>query len=1021
MTQAAKDAAKFLKSTLRLPNSKFPPRCAPDDIQKYLVRCTDDLNKWQHKARSDFDDFVLHDGPPYANGDLHIGHALNKILKDIVCRTELSQGKRIRFRPGWDCHGLPIELKAQEARGWKPGQVQDPIAIRSAAQKFAHNAFRKQKEGFRAWGIMASWDDPWKTMDKSFELRQLKVFKAMVKSGLIYRKHKPVFWSPSSGTALAEAELEYKDDHVSTAAYVKFPIQPAANAERLHALIWTTTPWTLPANQAIAYNKKLPYIVVTSTSYGHLLIAEARHKALQEALGEELVLQRHITDDQLARLTYDGLTQFKPFSADRPFVHADFVSAESGTGLVHCAPGHGMEDYLALSDFIASGKVSVRAPVDNAGCFDSSASPESPELLKGLNAFTDGNAAVLKLLSDAGHLLKSNEYKHKYPIDWRTKEPVMTRATAQWFADLSPIRDDALTALDEVQFVPESGRSRLRSFIENRSEWCISRQRVWGVPIPAFYHRETGEAVLTEATVEHVINTIDERSTDCWWSDSTDDAAWLPEGLKPADYVRGTDTMDVWFDSGTSWKEVEIDSLGETGPLADVYLEGTDQHRGWFQSSLLTHIAYQKAKGVLEIYAPFKTLLTHGFTLDGVGKKMSKSLGNVISPNQIIAGMKSASPASQGAGKKPREKHSLGPDALRLWAASTDFTKDVTISEVVVNTVHNALDKYRVTVKVLLGMLEDFKPTEALTDEDLAALAAESPLEKPGGRALPYDQLAQLDQFALMHLATVMVEVQQAMGRYEFHRAITAINKWVVSDLSGFYLEAIKDIIYCDSLQDERRRSASITLFHIFTGLQDMLTPILPLLVEESYEHSPEAFKLLEHPLRRVRRTPPAQWNNPTWQNLRPLVAQVNSAVKAAQESARADKLLGQSLACEVALHMEPRTDIRLFSEQTWRELLVVSSVTILDGSEFSRSVPAWVQEKEPVWTDFKDIKSDNGKAFGLAIVVSPSGKKCARCWNYNAQQPDEPVEKVATEGIDAQPLLCKRCDAVVQQYRASA
>ena len=987
MTEAAKAAAKFLKSTLRLPTSTFPARPPPADIAKYLQRCTDDLYAWQRQSRPAANTFRLHDGPPYANGDLHVGHALNKILKDIICRTKLSEGKRVDYVPGWDCHGLPIELKALEHHGWQRGQDRDPLAIRKAARNFAGKAVKQQMKGFKEWGIMADWQNHWKTMDRSFEIRQLEVFQAMVNEGLIYRRHKPVFWSPSSGTALAEAELEYKEDHISTAAYVKFEVAKFDDSGPLYALIWTTTPWTLPANQAIAIHNDLQYVIVRSATHGRLIVAQSRVDALREVIGQELVHERDVETSELLKHTYSGLRAFRPFSENRPLIHADFVSAESGTGLVHCAPGHGMEDYLALSTLIIQGTVSVRAPVDNAGKFDSSATPDKPDLLYGLDVFSDGNAAVLEMLKQADVLVNSATYRHKYPIDWRTKEPVMIRATAQWFADLSPIRQDAISALNSVKFVPDSGQSRLRSFVGNRSEWCISRQRSWGVPIPALYHRETGEAVLTAESVNHVIAVVKDRGSDAWWSDSIDEPAWVPKGLDATDYVRGTDTMDVWFDSGTSWKVMDAD---QSPPTADVYLEGTDQHRGWFQSSLLTSVAYQKATGKAESNAPFKTLLTHGFTLDSQGKKMSKSIGNVISPDQIIAGFTPAGPP-QASAKKRRENHSHGPDALRLWVASTDFTKDVTISETVVKSTHTALDKYRVTFKVLLGMLKGFNPAWVL----------------------PFEQLAQLDQIALMRLGGVVWQVQQANASYEFHQAVSRINKWVASDLSGLYLESVKDIIYCDSSNDMRRLSASTTLLHIFNSMQDMLAPTLPLLVEETWEHSSEWFKGQEHPLKRVQSEPAAEWSTDGLQRMYFLITAVNSSVKSAQERARAEKKLGQSLASNVKLFVDRELKVNTISSETWREVLVVSDVEIVESADHHTAATAFIKDTQPEWSETEVIRQEGmqSKVLGTAVVTNPSMEKCARCWRYMAP---------ASAPVKGEDLpLCSRCEDAIQQCYA--
>lgn len=539
----------------------------------------------------------------------------------------LSTGRRIQFVPGWDCHGLPIEIKALEKHREQSedGAKLDAIGVRRAARNLATKTVRNQKKDFRQWAIMADWDNAWTTKDKTFEIKQLGVFQEMAKRDLIFRRYKPVYWSPSSRTALAEAELEYKDDHESKAAYVKFPminIPPSLKNQGaikgLHAVVWTTTPWTLPANQAIAVNPDLEYVVIY-VGKEQLLIAESRLADLVKALN-----MHEFSTDVVARIngaglggaTYRNILRGQE-SAPQPVLLADFVSADSGTGLVHCAPGHGMEDY----EVCTKAGIPAFAPVDDAGCFTDAAFPEDPAALVGLPVLEDGTAKVIEILNDK--VISVHKYKHKYPYDWRTKLPIIVRATEQWFADVGGIKDLALTSLENVQFIPNSGKSRLESFVRGRSEWCISRQRAWGVPIPALYD-ENGVALLTHESVAHIISVIGERGSDAWWTDAEDDPAWIAPGLY-GPYRRGKDTMDVWFDSGSSWTQIN----GQ----ADVCCEGTDQHRGWFQSSLLTYLS---ASG--HAVAPFRKLVTHGFTLDQEGKKMSKSIGNVISPNEIIEG-----------------------------------------------------------------------------------------------------------------------------------------------------------------------------------------------------------------------------------------------------------------------------------------------------------------------------------------------------------------------------------------------
>jgi isoleucyl-tRNA synthetase len=975
MSKLVKEAARSWTSTLRLPKSSFPARPLSADLTTYLRKCTDDLYQFAASRSSSKPPFVLHDGPPYANGGLHAGHALNKILKDIICRAKLAEGRRVSYIPGWDCHGLPIELKALEHHGWNTQQQNNAVVVRQAAREFASDTVEKQMQGFRSWGIMADWSNHWKTMDKDYELRQLSVFRAMAQKGLIYRRRKPVYWSPSSQTALAEAELEYKEDHISTAALVKFPIAATPQwdrAETTYAVIWTTTPWTLPANQAIAYSEGLQYLLVRSPSHGLLLIAKARLAYVESLLGEQLqIVDEHITNDQLRSMTYRGPQFLDITSTDRPFFDAGFVTSETGTGLVHCAPGHGMEDYEALQPLIRAARVDVKAPVDDLGCFTEDAAPNNPQLLVGKEVFNKGNNSVLRGLNDEGLLLARHQYMHKYPYDWRTKQPIMIRATAQWFADISSIKENTVSALKDVDFRPQTGYSRLKSFVENRNEWCISRQRAWGVPIPALYHRQTDEPVLSDESISHIMKLINERGIDAWWSDSSDDPAWICPSLTAANHRRGIDTMDVWFDSGTSWMHMLKGKEIQTEPLADIYIEGTDQHRGWFQSSLLTNVAFQKSINPdRTASAPFRTLVTHGFTLDGEGKKMSKSIGNVVSPEEIISGVVQNEQSTPEKPKKRSNKNqtplSLGPDALRLWVASSDWTKDVIVSQTIVQTVHAALHKYRVTFKLLLGALQDFNL------DDIVA----------------YTELSKVDQMALLHLHQVASTVRSSFDNLEFYKAVTAINRWVNADFSGLYMEASKDILYCEAVDSHRRLSVQTVLYHILCQMQGMLGPLLPILIEETWAHTPVAIQnRIEHPLRHPWDVLPLEWNDSQLaENELPIIMAINAAVKSAQEKARSEKKMGSSLESDVELRLDAASIEIIDSWLTstggapaLQELLVVSRLDIL-------SMEAGT---------FREV---------VAEVKVPSGLKCSRCWKYNVDSLE----------ADVPDCLCSRCQNVV-------
>ncbi|CDM38138.1 Isoleucyl-tRNA synthetase [Penicillium roqueforti FM164] len=997
MPELARAIPRSWTSTLKLPKSSFPPRVSPIDRTKYLKRCTDDLYAWQRRERPADQPFVLHDGPPYANGDLHVGHALNKILKDIICRVQLGRGKRVRYVPGWDCHGLPIELKALQ--GLHPEDIASGSVsaadIRTSARKLARQAVKEQMKGFRGFAVMADWENHWKTMDKQFEMRQLGIFREMVDRGLIYRKFKPVYWSPSTGTALAEAELEYKEDHISTAALVKFPLidiptclseNPLLRGKNLNAVIWTTAPWTLPANAAITISESLEYAIVLSEKHGHLLIAQSRLEYIQNMLKEELsVIVPSIMGSELAeRTTYRPL--FKgPEAQPQPIFAADFVTADSGSGLVHSAPGHGMEDYEAC---LARG-IPVFAPVNDEGKYTDKAMPLDPTRLTGKSVLGEGNTAVLEWVESCGQLLAQHKYEHKYPYDWRSKLPVIIRATEQWFADVADIRGDALRALEDVRFVPETGKQRLEAFVKNRSEWCISRQRAWGVPIPAIYHRTTGEAVLTKDSISHIMTTIEERGIDAWWTDAADEAAWIPPSLRDeagAGYRRGMDTMDVWFDSGTSWAEIDVPIEGRSHP-ADVYLEGTDQHRGWFQSSLLTYISHQLGSGQFTTpRAPYKNLITHGFTLDEHGRKMSKSIGNVIHPQTIMDGtLLPPLKPRKGKGKKQPENQepmydALGPDALRMWAASSDYTRDVVIGKRVLQTVNTSLHKFRVTFKLLLGALADFSPANVV----------------------PYEQLQLVDRIALKHLSDMVLTSQKTSDNFEFYKGVSTMNRWANLEFSAFYMEAIKDRLYTLGEDSTSRRAAQTTLFYIYNYLQEALAPITPVLVEETWEHTPESIRTeSEHPLQRIVSAPAPEWQDLTLDTSYQELTVVHSAIKNLQEQARSKKQLGSSL--QSFVHIVLPSSSGLFQQYLSElpDLFVVSSITL---SSHDEAIPTDIKDAEWQYEETFELGDQPGKVY----VYAPQASKCPRCWRYAIPDP------VAIE--DA---ICNRCETVIHEANA--
>lgn len=881
----------------------------------------------------------------------------------MIVRSELQQGKQVHFQPGWDCHGLPIEIKALEALKEREGEAAqgrlDAVGIRKVARELAVKTVEEQKEGFKEWGVMADWDHPYLTLNKEFELKQLGVFLEMTKQGLIFRRYKPVYWSPSSKSALAEAELEYNDKHESRAAFVKFQVvgtpkalqQRKVNSENLHAVIWTTTPWTLPANKAIGFHRDMEYCII-QTGEEQLIVAKARLDHIKAKCSPEANL--NIIIDSIPGSELEGMTYRNTLrgtnSSVQPLLFADFVTADAGTGLVHLAPGFGMEDY----ELCTRHGIPAFAPVDDSGCFTDEALPESPETLLGKPVLGEGNTAVLELLGDK--VLMSHPQTHKYPYDWRTKLPIIVRATAQWFADVGHIKDTALKAMDDVKFIPANSRPRLEAFVNNRSEWCISRQRAWGVPIPALYH-ENGEAVLTEESVSHIIATVKERGIDAWWTDAADSPAWIPGSLKGQSLRRGKDTMDVWFDSGTSWTQ----SPG----IADVYCEGTDQHRGWFQSSLLTHVS---ASGTSA--APFKKLVTHGFTLDKNGRKMSKSVGNVISPSEIMDGtiLPLDPPKRRGKGQPKHPAgvpyyEALGPDALRLWVAGSDYTTDVILSETVFATTRRQLIRYRNTIKMMFSNLH------------------------PGSAALP---ITKRDTIALYQLQQAQLAVAAAYKEYDFHKAVEIINKWISVDVSGFYAESVKDRMYCGD--------GGSVMYPLFMGFMHMLSPVLPGLVEESWENRPQWMKddkKIPHPLHVANGDLgllKVKFPVDLPKQIEVLNA-ANTAQKAAQEEGRAAKVIGSSLASRVVLDL-PEQALSLLKpyENELEDIFVVSQV------EFGSA-----EGVESEWVYRAAFETEGGKA--TAWVLPPKEHKCGRCWKYQAE-----VEEA----------LCERCDDVVAELEAA-
>ncbi len=950
--------AKSYKDTVNLPQTTFNMRANAVKREPELQKFWSDNQIYEKLSQDNPGDiFILHDGPPYANGDLHMGHALNKVLKDIINKYKLLRGYKARYVPGWDCHGLPIELKVLQKMKSEVRKNLTPLKLRYKARDFALKTIEKQKVGFKRFGVWGEWENPYLTLSPEYEAAQIGVFGQMVLKGYIYRGLKPVHWSPSSRTALAEAELEYPEGHTSRSIYVAFSVTGLGEGAKevlgqfspnLSVAIWTTTPWTIPGNLGVAVNPKLTYGVVEDAAGKYFIVAADLVEQLATTLETDLTLKATLSGAALEH------TKYRHPLFDREsevLIGGDYITTASGTGLVHTAPGHGSDDYIVGQRY----GLPVLSPVDDAGNLTAEAGQ-----FAGLNVLKDANAAIITALTEAGALLKEEAYVHKYPYDWRTKKPTIFRATEQWFASVAGFRDAALEEITKVNWIPAKGEKRITPMVAERSDWCISRQRSWGVPIPVFYDEESNEALLNEETISHIQAIIAEKGSDAWWQLSVEEL--LPEKYRNngRSYRKGTDTMDVWFDSGSSWAAVAKQRDNLTYPV-DIYLEGSDQHRGWFQSSLLTSVAVNDC-------APYKTVLTHGFTLDEKGVKMSKSQGNGIDPLVIING-----------GKNQKQEPAYGADVLRLWVSSTDYSTDVTFGPNIVKQLADVYRKIRNTARFLLGNLHDFDSTK-----DTVA----------------YADLPELDQYMLHRITEVFNDVTDAFESFQFFRFFQTVQNFCVVDLSNFYLDIAKDRLYISYPDSPRRRSCQTVLAVALENLASAIAPVMCHMAEDIWQSFP-----YKTPTESVFASGwvklKDEWQKPelaqTWTTLREIRNEVNKVM----EQARVEKVIGSSLEAKVLLYIadeELRNRLAIFNPKdslgenridALRYLLLASQVELL-GS------PQKAQEAEY-----------NAQVEGMTIgVVKAEGEKCDRCWNYATE-----VGK-----IKAHPTICERCDAALKE-----
>ncbi len=861
------------KETLLMPETSFQMRGnLPENekLQREKWEKMDLYNKVREKNKGKTP-FVLHDGPPYANGNIHIGHAMNKILKDFVNRYKMMSGYDMIYIPGWDTHGLPIEQAVTNSGVDRKSM--DKADFRALCEKYAYEQIEKQKKGFKELNVLADWDHPYITLQKELEARQIEVFAEMAKKGLIFKGLKPVYWSPSSESALAEAEIEYHDRKDSS-IYVAFPVVEGNDTVNVgdNLVIWTTTPWTLPCNTGIAISEKFDYAKVLVNDKYYIVANELLEDLAKEFGWENYEVVNVFTGDKFARVKY------KHVFMDRvaPVIDGFHVTLDAGTGLVHIAPMYGADDFIIGKEY----NLEMINGIDDQGVLNELSGP-----FNGL-FFEDANKAVTAKLDELGVLLKLKFITHSYPHDWRTKKPIIFRATKQWFCSIDKIRDDLLKELENnVKFHTEWGKKRLYNMIHDRGDWCISRQRVWGVPIPIFYN-EDGSEIVDYDVMMHVADLFRKYGSNVWFEKEAKDL--LPEGYtNPAspngNFTKEEDIMDVWFDSGSTWNGVLIEQ-GLPYP-SDMYLEGSDQYRGWFNSSLICGVAVTGK-------APYKELVSHGFTLDGNGNKMSKSLGNVIVPADMV------------------RLH--GSDILRLWVASTDYTEDVRISDDLIKQVKESYRKIRNTYKFMLGNLKDFDYTKD---------------------SVKYEDMPYYDKYMMNELNKFTKNVLEEYNNYNFQNVYKLVNNFVSFTLSNFYLDFTKDILYIEKADSLVRRSVQTVLYNILNNEVTLLAPILPYTSEEVYSllpHTEESVHLTDMP-------EVVTYSDSTEvEELFNLFFELKDKVNKKLEEARNEKLIGSALEAVVKINLDPKyNEVKEKLGSYLHQLFIVSKVEYTtDGEE---------------------------------------------------------------------------------------
>lgn len=918
------------KDTLLMPKTDFPMRGnLPNKEPEWQAKWEEEklYEKIQEK-NAERPTYILHDGPPYANGEVHMGHALNKTIKDIIVRYKSMAGFRSPYVPGWDTHGLPIET-AIAKKGVKRKEM-SIAEFRKLCAEYAMKQVDGQRTGFKRLGINGDWENPYITLLPEYEAEQIKVFGEMAKKGYIYKGKKPVYWSPSSESALAEAEIEYQDK-TSASIFVAFKVTDGKGVldEGTNIVIWTTTPWTIPANMGITVNPDLDYVVIESAGEKYV-VAEALLPSLREKLGfEDATVVKTVRGSELDRV----VTKHPFYDRDSLVMNGEHATADAGTGAVHTAPGHGEDDFLIGKKY----DLEILAPLDDRGVF----TEEAPGF-EGV-FYDTANKMVTEKLEEVGALLKMEFITHSYPHDWRTKKPVIFRATAQWFASIDAFRDDLLAAVKGVNWTPAWGETRLFNMVRDRGDWVISRQRAWGVPLPIFY-AENGEAIITDETINHISELFREHGSNVWFERDVKDllpAGFTHPGSPNGEFTKETDIMDVWFDSGSSHQAV-LNARPELSRPADLYMEGSDQYRGWFNSSLTTAVAITGE-------APYRNVLSHGFALDGEGRKMSKSLGNTLLPGKVIK--------------------QLGADIVRLWVASVDYQADVRVSDEILKQVSEVYRKIRNTMRFLLGNINDFHPTT---------------------NAVSYKNLREVDKYMMIKLNDLVKNVKDSYEAFEFSTIYHQINNFCTVELSQFYMDFAKDVVYIEAADSHDRRAMQTVFYEAVVTLTKLLAPILPHTTEEVWNsligEGAESIHLQDLPDVKVLADSEeitAKWD---------AFMQIRDNVQKALEFARNEKLIGKSMLAKVTLYVDGEAKTLFDSlEGDFAQLFIVSDFELVEGLE--------------------NAPESAFKSNQVAVQITVAeGETCERCR----------VVKNDVGVNPKHPTLCGRCaDIVVKHYEA--